>query len=126
MPSTPLSRALAERDEALEDARQLRVTLARGPLPTYRDLRLSVSQYAIVDALISRVAGVHREMLQARIEAVTDNAWSEPEDSLRVQIYRLRKKLNRLIPPIRIETMWGDGYRMNAADVALLAARRVT
>lgn len=119
----PVVIALRERVEELEETiRQLRTQPK--DIPVWNGLHLRPDECILLDALTTRPGLCSFDYLIGRLKSLGD--WRDPsEASLRVAIFRLRKKLARLDPAIVIRNVWGEGYWIDVDGRVLLAERRV-
>ncbi len=106
-------------DEAVERVRQLKSALegCGGDLVLFkRVFKLRPQQAAVLAALLQREQVSHEALALCLPEG-----WADPEERNSDQIVKLHiHNLRRKLKPhgIKIETIWGFGYRVSATDKA--------
>lgn len=111
----------AELRAARDRIRELEDTLQPRAEKFWPGIRLSPSDLLVLQALVS-LRGIMADSLSARLKT----AFGRDVDkrALDVIICRLRGKLRRLDPLVRITTVSGWGYRLSEEDRDRLLARR--
>lgn len=94
------------------------------------DLGLTLAEAALVELLVKRkgrVVTVEALGLEAsHLPGCDPDADSQLSDLVKVRMCVIRRKLSARAIAVEIETIWGVGYRLKAADAALLEARLVS
>jgi DNA-binding response OmpR family regulator len=111
-PTDRIANLLEELAEARETIRQLREGLTVSTAPRYRGLSASVAERAIIEALLRAPGLMHRDTLNDLLDITLHRIDAVDPKVINVQVCRLRRKLAALVPPIEIQTAWGDGYYM--------------
>ncbi len=114
---TPLAEQLAEAHETI---RQLRAALVpTASIPRYPSLNLSRTETCIINCLMDGNLWSD-DALQARSDVI-NRRLVDGTFSVKITISRLRKKLP---DGVAIENVWGEGYTMPAASIAIEAELR--
>jgi DNA-binding response OmpR family regulator len=127
-PSTEerLAEALEQLDEANETIRWLRAAIAPLPVCHYRGLRLSPSEYCLLDGLYEAGGAVlSNEMLRRRLDVLLGHeGLGMSVDSVDVVACRLGQKLRRLNPSVDISRMRARGWFLTSEMRERLGAIR--
>lgn len=112
----------ADLDEARAYAKDLEAMLRPPPEAHYAGLGLSPSERIILETLYAFRQPVSRAALLARLELGHRKEFEAK--TIDVMIFRLRGKLSRAAPDVRVQTVWGFGFAIDAATRARLAHLR--
>lgn len=112
----------ADLDEARAYAKELEAMLRPPPEACYPGLRLSPSETIVLETLYAFRHPASRAAILGRLEFGRSQEVSM--EAIDIIVCRLRKKLSRIAPDIRIQTLYGCGYTIDAATRARLAHLR--
>ena len=119
--SMTTERLLRERlEEAQERNRWLEEALKPPMRPYFPGLRLSRTNEAVLYALLTADAPLNQEKLRRRIDVALGSFDAADAKSVDVVIFRLRRELSALKPPIKVLNAWGRGYWINDESKAQL------
>lgn len=121
-----MSQALRERVEELEEENlQLRATLSGMGEQRWRGVHLGDMPLVILGMLATgRAFSTEHFMNALQLRRPRDG--DRYETTVGVYIWRIRRALKALDPPITIRNVWGGGYVMDPDDLARLLARKET